>query len=403
MEADVAERALPSLSLAERDRRWGRVRDLMTEAGIDVLVAPPNTGGNERNQADARYLTQFGMNGEQIGCVFPLNGSVIGFGGPSTRLLSGWIDDVRSPRRTFNQAIVDALKELGVDHGVIGVCGLQPGKYNLMRVPDGVVGSNMMDLLRQTFPQARIVSATDVTGEARMTKGAEEVAFLERSTAIAEAGLDALLETARPGIRESSCYAAMIAAEIEQGSALPFKLSWESGPAGNIYGRLTQATQRVLRDGDVIINEIEGSWGGYMAQIDTSIYVGHTPDDCQNAWRVATDSFERTVAAMRPGVTFGELLEACAATPQVAGWGARLILHGRGLGDEGPLITFPPYDPDVTARPLQEGNTFIIKPNVRREREGGMAIFGDTVTVTAKGARRLGNRPLDFATYHVTA
>src|SRR5438874_2022515 len=258
MEPDVVERALPSLSLAERDRRWGRVRDLMKEAGIDVLVAPPNTGGNERNQADARYLTQFGMNGEQIGCVFPLSGSVVGFGGPSARLVAGWIDDVRSPRRTFNDAIVDALKEMGVDHGVIGVCGLQPSKYNLMRVPDGVVGSNLMDLMRNTFPQARIVSATDLTGEARMAKSAEEIAFLERSTAIAEAGLDALLEMARPGVRESTCYAAMIQAEIEQGSALPFKLSWESGPAGHVYGRLTQATQRVLRDGDLVINEIEG-------------------------------------------------------------------------------------------------------------------------------------------------
>ena len=59
-----------------------------------------------------------------------------------------------------------------------------------------------------------------------------------------------------------------IAAEIEQGSALPFKLSWESGPAGHIYGRLTQATQRILRDGDLIINEIEGP--------DTPIPVGRT-------------------------------------------------------------------------------------------------------------------------------
>src|SRR5437764_5042211 len=308
MEPDFAERALPTLSRTERDRRWGRVRELMKEAGVDGLLAPPNTGGNERNQADARYLTQFGMNGEQIGCVFPLNGSVVGFGGPSARLAGGWIDDLRNPRRTYNEAIVDALKELGVGHGVIGVCGLQPGKYNLMRVPDGVVGSNLMDLMRNTFPQARIVSATDLTGEARMTKSAEEVAFLERSTAIAEAGLDALLEMARPGIRESSCYGAMINAEIDQGSSLPFKLSWESGPAGHVFGRLTQATQRVLRDGDLIINEIEGSWGGYMAQIDTSIYVGHTPADCQDAWRVATDSFERTGAAMRPGVRFGQVL-----------------------------------------------------------------------------------------------
>jgi Xaa-Pro dipeptidase len=402
MEPEITERALPSFSLEERDRRWARVRELMKEAGIDVLVAPPNTGGNERNQADARYLTQFGMNGEQVACVFPLNGPVVGFGGPSAKLVTGWVDDQRSPRRTYNEAIVDALKEVGADQGVIGVCGLQPSKYNLMRVPDGVVGSNLMDLMRETFPKARIVSATHVTGEARMTKSAEEVAFLERSTAIAEAGLDALLETARPGIRENVCFGAMIKAEIDEGSSIPFKLSWESGPVGHVFGRLTQATQRVLRDGDIIINEIEGNWGGYMAQIDTSIYIGRAPAECQDAWKVATEAFDRAVAAMRPGVTFGELLEAVSATPKVEGWGASLILHGRGLGDEGPLVTFPPYDPEVIARPLQEGNTFIIKPQVRREREGGRAIFGDTVTVTATGARRLGKRSMDFASHHVT-
>src|SRR2546428_2350519 len=402
MEPEVFERALPTFTLEERDRRWARVRELMKRDGIDVLVAPPNTGGNERNQADARYLTQFGMNGEQIGCVFPLNGNVIGFGGPSAQLITNWIDDTRSPRRTYNDAIVDALKEVGVEHGVIGVCGLQPGKYNLMRVPDGVVGSNLMDLMRQTFPQAKIVSATDLTGEARMAKSAEEVAFLQKSTAIAEAGLDALIETARPGVRESACFGSMIQAEIAAGSAIPFKLSWESGPAGHLFGRLTQATQRVLRDGDLIINEIEGSYGGYMAQIDTTVYIGHTPAECQDAWKVATDSLERTVAAMRPGLTFGELLEATAATPKVGGWGANLILPGLGLGVGEPLVTFAPYDPEVTARPLQEGNTFIIKPRVSRERQGGMAIFGDTVTVTANGARRLGKRSTDFASHHVT-
>src|SRR2546427_11618718 len=118
---------------------------------------------------------------------------------------------------------------------------------------------------------------------------------------------------------------------------------------------------------------MEGSYGGYMAQTDTPVYTAHPPADCQDAWKVATDSLERTVAAMRPGLTFGELLGATAATPKVNGWGASLILHGRGLGDEGPLVTFAPYDPEVTARPLQEGNTFIIKPRVSRERHGRRA------------------------------
>ena len=41
----------------------------------------------------------------------------------------------------------------------------------------------------------------------------------------------------------------------------PEKLPRVARTLGHLFGRLTQATQRVLRDGDVIINEIEGSYG----------------------------------------------------------------------------------------------------------------------------------------------
>jgi Xaa-Pro aminopeptidase len=401
MATAIEERALPSFTLAERDRRWGRVRALMAEAGIDVLVAPPNNGSNDKFQADARYLTQFGLNGELAGCIFPLNGPVIGFGGPSAKLLSRWIEDVRSPRRTFNDAIIGALGEIGADRATIGVCGLDPGIYNLMRAPDGVVGSRLMDQMRATFPNARIVSATDLMGEARIVKSAEEVAFLETAAAIADAGMEALLRTARPGVKESAVYGAIVAAELELDCTFPFMLAWLSGPYGDVYGRLNQATGRILRDGDIILNEIEGRWGGYTAQIDQSTFVGRVANECRDAWKVAAESFERTVAAMKPGVTFGEMRAACAATPAVNGWQARLVLHGRGLGDEGPLITTPPFAPGVMERPLQEGNAFVIKPAVERNGEGDAARFGDSVVVTAAGARRLGRRPLDFAHYHV--
>ena len=55
----------------------------------------------------------------------------------------------------------------------------------------------------------------------------------------------------------------------------------------------------------------------------------------------------------------------------------------------------------MLARPLQEGNTFIIKPAVVRDGRGDAASIGDTVTVTANGARRLGTRSLAFANYQV--
>jgi len=401
MQAEIAERALPTFSVAERDRRWGRVRELMRQHGIDVLVAPPSNASDDKWQGDARYLTQFGLNGELAACVFPVQGSVIGFGGPSSRLAAGWIEDVRTPRRAYAEVIVEALAEVGAERATIGICGLTGGNLVLVRAPDGVVGATLLDKLRAAFPQARIVSATELMGEARIVKSDEELAFIRKGTELAEAALDALLCSARPGVKESACYAAMVAAEIERDATLPFMLAWLSGPVGNVYGRLTQATKRVLRDGDVILNEIEGRWAGYTAQIDQSTFVGRVPPDCEDSWKVAAEAFGRAVAAMKPGVTYGELIEAVAKTTSVKGWKARLVLHGRGLGDDGPLITTPPFDPAIIERPLQAGNVFVIKPSVERDGHSDMARFGDSVAVTATGASRLGMRPLDFAHYNV--
>src|SRR5688572_24846177 len=68
--------SVPEFSLAERDRRWGRVRELMAAAGVDAIVGIANTGLFERNQSDVRYLTQLGRCFEEVSVVFPLEGEV---------------------------------------------------------------------------------------------------------------------------------------------------------------------------------------------------------------------------------------------------------------------------------------------------------------------------------------
>src|SRR5437764_14318426 len=47
-------------SLAERDRRWKAIRELMASDHLDALVAPPNLGNSTDWQADARYISHCG-------------------------------------------------------------------------------------------------------------------------------------------------------------------------------------------------------------------------------------------------------------------------------------------------------------------------------------------------------
>ena len=73
-----------------------------------------------------------------------------------------------------------------------------------------------------------------------------------------------------------------------------------------------------------------------------------------------------------------------------------MTLHGRGLGDDGPLITNQ-SQPAVQDIPVLEGNVFVVKPGIRYKGQGDVGHVGEAVAVTATGAERLGKR--DYAQY----
>jgi Xaa-Pro aminopeptidase len=93
-------------------------------------------------------------------------------------------------------------------------------------------------------------------------------------------------------------------------------------------------------------------------------------------------------------VTFGELKAAAERVSRGGKATGALTLHGRGLGDDGPLITNQ-SQPAVDAAPLEEGNVFVVKPTTTYHGQGDVGHVGDTVVVTATGAERLGTRPIE--------
>jgi Xaa-Pro aminopeptidase len=74
-------------------------------------------------------------------------------------------------------------------------------------------------------------------------------------------------------------------------------------------------------------------------------------------------------------------------------------MHGRGAGDDGPIITNHARDPEQLAVQLEENMVFIFKPSAETPdgTEKYICTWGDTIVVTPKGGRRLGKRPHDLA------
>lgn len=118
--------------------------------------------------------------------------------------------------------------------------------------------------------------------------------------------------------------------------------------------------------------------------------------------------FQDLCQFMKPGVTFAAIQQRYASHVEDAGFeGGAALLHGRGLGEDRPLMWgHRPVEDESLA--LEEGMVFILKPAVFPpgsrglvEKDGEIVELavraGDTVMVTSSGAERLGRRALRLA------
>lgn len=395
----------PRFSLAERDRRWKAVRELMAQQRLNVIVTPQNTGHSTDFQANARYLTHCGGGGDSdIAAVFPLDAEVTAIAtsaAPRWPTVQDWTRDVREARRNYGKVIVERLKELNVDRGRIGITGL--GEVEGTRTPEGTILYGTWKQIREGFPHAELVDATSILAEVRYVKSPEEIDVLTRSMEIIELAYEAEIEAARPGVRDWEVWAATQCALMRNGSEMPVHCNWVSGK--NPKRTLTRASMRILERGDLIINEVESSWIGYRAQGVQPVFVETVDPVHRELVKIQREVFNRVVENLKPGITVRELAdltrqtgeEAAPRSGTTACARAELTMHGRGAGDDGPIITSHARSPRQLGVQLQENMVLICKPSAITADGNSICTWGDTVVVTPRGGRRLGKRPQDLA------
>jgi Xaa-Pro dipeptidase len=395
-------RMIPQLSIQERDRRYQTVRAEMATRGIDCLLLPANTGRWEQLQGDSRYLTTIGGFATEVFTVFPREGDVTAYifnRAAWWKQAQKWVSDVRDGRNRWGQNAIERINELGLQKGTIGISGLA----GLFRAPEGIIPYSSVKSIQDAFPQAKIVNATEMMQEIRAVKSAEEVSMLERSAAIVEKTIEAMIENANPGVSEKELYGAMVHAMLANGGELPTLFFLSAGPG--LSNSSFVPTDYRIQKGDRIIDEIEAKYGGYAAQAVSPVVMGTPDDEYQKMIDISRACFDAILSAMKPGVTFGALFDVYTRTVEEQGKGKYLwnhpMMHARGLGDDGPALLGDKDLERFSKIELQTGMTFILKPQVRPVEGKGRGSIGDTVTVTDSGARRLGKRELKLIVKNV--
>lgn len=386
---------IPTFSMQERDRRWGRLREEMGRTGLDALISLPNQGHWDQFGADTRYITQIGGTQTEVGAVLPLEGEITAVVRGANEiewwgLAQDWVADIRPSRRSYGEPVIERLKEIRAEQvGVLGLSGL-------VRAPEGIVSWGTFEKLRRALPRVKFENATDLMQEVRSVKSAEEVAFIEKAADIIGKALDVLVAHAKVGVRENELVAEMLREVVRLGGEpITMMLFGTGGPEVPWAQRVFTARQ--LNPGDLINTEVEAKYAGYIAQALQPLSLGPKPKELENIFDTTKVIFDKMLNFLKPGVTFGDVAQFYQEEVQSAGFepdGA--LMHGRGLGEDAPMLWGARRDfPEKDAK-LKEGHVFILKPAAKRGFMRDSIRAGDTVAIEASGARRLGKRELKF-------
>ncbi|MEA2640283.1 MAG: Xaa-Pro dipeptidase [Chloroflexota bacterium] len=390
-------------SLAERDLRWAKVREQAAQAGFDCTLVPLCVDGRNLHlsleqargtRSDGRYLTLL----ENAAVVLPTDGRppiVITEDGTG----NAWVPEPRAAGpELFSEwapATADALRELGMERARIAVSGMLGGKVTHGRAADGVINHTAFAEVQRRLPNASFENGTEVVGFARYKKSDEEREALRIGAHIANAGIDEMVEVARPGMNAATVYGRVVRRMLELGSEY-YPLAVRISPLGSQNPpRYEEPPYHItLGEGMLLAPEVDAVVGGLIAQEMQPILLGKIPDEWKPVIELQREVFYAGLEYMKPGRPFGDMIEFINGFGPKRGMKTIILMHGRGYGNDGPLLT--PADTRAYAFkdvPVEKGNVWVWKPSALSA-DGKLSMsFGGVTIVDDDGGHLVTGRP----------
>ena len=238
--------------------------------------------------------------------------------------------------------------------------------------------------LRTAVATVEFVDAGPWVRNMRLRKRPDEIEMLQRAAQITDHVTDRIIGSLRPGRSELEVASEIAALINAEGATLSFETVVQSGP--NSAEPHLRPTGRRLQEGDFVLLDFGAAWEGYKADTTRTVVLGEPDERQREVHRVVLEAHDAGVAAVRAGVTAGEVDRAARAVIEGAGFGSYFIHRvGHGLGLD--AHEDPSLDPG-SSTVLEEGMVVTIEPGVYIPGWGGVRIEDDVV-VEASGARVL--------------
>lgn len=305
---------------------------------------------------------------------------------PRSRAVRSWQTRFSAPRmQEAAQAFAREIKGLMQEWGVA----------------NSRVATDVLDCYGFQALQAEgmsFVDADEPLGAAHKVKTPDEIAALKKSCAVAEAALFDFERAIRPGITENALLGTFWGSMQARGGEYCSTRLIVAGDRINPW--FNEATDSPVRPGDLVgIDTDMIGPGGYLCDISRTFLCGDKPNADQiEAYRVAYDFVQGTIALCRPGTSYQEILEKAPKYPaEYEAQGYSCMIHGDGMDDEPPFFPFPHDLPKATPPEghLVEGMVLSVEFYAGKTGKRDGVKLEEQIVITKTGPELLARYPFD--------
>jgi Xaa-Pro aminopeptidase len=288
--------------------------------------------------------------------------------------------------------------EVGMIHGIA---------HNLehFEISKGVMGleytfltQSMMSMFTHPHAKPAEITTKDCThlmSELRLVKSPEEIERIAAAARVAEMGMAAAVQAAKPGATESQVAAAGEYAMRQAGAEEFWRTYVSSGPRTNIAHGLP--TTRELHLDELVMIDLHPIVDGYSADICRTVCVGRPTAEKQAAYDLYVRAQQATIALAKTGVEMGTLEQTLHGVLKDAGHAKHVFgppIHGVGIEfEEAPLPAGHAFFHGEKAPSPLEANVVIAVGNCGLYTGPWGVRVEDTAVIGDKGPRVLTKYP----------
>ncbi len=309
--------------------RVERTQELVRGAGLDAVLV----FSTECEPAGVRYYSDYWPSFETAGVLIPTEGAATLIIGPESltyassrnrlKQIAQVMDFRESSQPDYPNAKLPVWKDIFAQNKVkkLGISGWHMFPYSIMTNIASALGG-----------MENIVNADELVRKVTITKSAAEIDCLRKAARISEVGLQAILESIKPGMTEVELCGIATAAMLGSGAESTGYPIWCcSGPNSN--QAISRPSLRQVEQGEIIHFSIGAKVDGYSASIGRPIVLGKCPDSIRRFMQVGLDASNMTFDLMRAGTLASEVAQKVHGFVAGQGYGHTLLYgpaHGCG-------------------------------------------------------------------------